>query len=40
VGQFQQPVGESRFAVVNVRDDAKIANVFHAGILAEFENVG
>ena len=31
VSQFQKAVGQGRFAVVDMRDDAKISDVFHYG---------
>ena len=31
MGEFQKAVGQGRFAVVDMRDDAKISDVFHYG---------
>jgi hypothetical protein len=31
VGQFQEAVGQGRFAVVDMRNDAEISDVFHYG---------
>jgi hypothetical protein len=31
VSKFQKPVGQGRFAVVDMRYDAEISNVFHRG---------
>jgi hypothetical protein len=31
VSQFQKAVGQGRFAVVDMRNDAEISDVFHCG---------